>query len=569
MGAIDLVVQVEAPTSVACGLQRIGRAGHQVGDVSRGVIFPKFRHDLWSAAVVAERMHAGQIEETRVPRNPLDVLAQQIVAMVAVDDWPVDELERVVRRAAPFADLTRPALEGGARHAGRAATRATSSPSCGPGWCGTGWPARSRARPGRPDARRHERRDDPGPGPLRRRSRPETRGAAARVGELDEEMVYESPGRRVFLLGATSWRIEDITATPSWSPRRPASRASCRSGTATRWAGPPSSAPRSAGPAASWPRPTRSRRPPRCARPALTSWPRATCCATWPTSGRPPAPCPMTGPWWWSGSGTSSVTGASSCTVPTAPGCTGRGRWPSRPGSASVTAASTCRPCTPTTGSSSGPRTADEPPPSGIALIDPDEVERHRHRGGRRLSPVRRPVPGNAPPAPCSCRGASPGRGPRCGSSVSGRPSCWRWRASTRRSRSCWRRTARCQQDVFDVPALVSLLRDIAGRQVRMIEVETSTPSPFSRSLLFRYVARVHVRGRRAAGRAAGPGPDPGLGACWPSCSARPTCASCSIRPSSRKPSVSCSAWRWTAGAATSRDWPTCCARSAPCRPTR
>src|SRR5205807_5650365 len=79
MGAIDLVVQVEAPTSVASGLQRIGRAGHQVGEASRGRVFPKFRHDLVVAAVVARRMHAGLIEETVVPRNPIDVLSQQIV----------------------------------------------------------------------------------------------------------------------------------------------------------------------------------------------------------------------------------------------------------------------------------------------------------------------------------------------------------------------------------------------------------------------------------------------------------------------------------------------------------
>ncbi len=111
MGAVDLVVQVEAPPSVASGLQRVGRAGHNVGDVSRGIIFPKYQGDLVQAAVVAERMRDGQIEELKIPRNPLDVLAQQVVAMTAVDDWPVDELERTVRRAAPFGGLTRPILE--------------------------------------------------------------------------------------------------------------------------------------------------------------------------------------------------------------------------------------------------------------------------------------------------------------------------------------------------------------------------------------------------------------------------------------------------------------------------
>ncbi|HEY4851986.1 MAG TPA: DEAD/DEAH box helicase, partial [Streptosporangiaceae bacterium] len=111
MGAVDLVVQVESPPSVASGLQRIGRAGHNVGDVSRGVIFPKYQGDLVQAAVVARRMHGGQIEELHIPRNPLDVLAQQIVAMTAMDDWEIGELERVVRRAAPFSGLTRPVLE--------------------------------------------------------------------------------------------------------------------------------------------------------------------------------------------------------------------------------------------------------------------------------------------------------------------------------------------------------------------------------------------------------------------------------------------------------------------------
>jgi ATP-dependent Lhr-like helicase len=110
MGAIDLVVQVESPGSVASGLQRIGRAGHNVGDTSRGKIFPKHRGDLVEAAVVVDRMRKGLIEETRYPRNPLDVLAQQVVAMVAMDEWSVDELAALVRRSAPFAELTDDAL---------------------------------------------------------------------------------------------------------------------------------------------------------------------------------------------------------------------------------------------------------------------------------------------------------------------------------------------------------------------------------------------------------------------------------------------------------------------------
>lgn len=105
MGAVDLVIQVESPPSVASGLQRVGRAGHQVGAVSTGVVFPKYRGDLVQAAVVTERMRSGAIEALRVPANPLDVLAQQLVAMTAMDTWDVEELLAVVRRAAPFAGL--------------------------------------------------------------------------------------------------------------------------------------------------------------------------------------------------------------------------------------------------------------------------------------------------------------------------------------------------------------------------------------------------------------------------------------------------------------------------------
>src|SRR2546423_7190372 len=107
MGAVDLVVQVESPKSVARGLQRIGRAGHELGAVSKGRIFPKFRADLLESAVVAKRMREGAIEETKIPRNPLDVVAQQIVAIAAMEEVTVDELHELVQRAYPFADLSR------------------------------------------------------------------------------------------------------------------------------------------------------------------------------------------------------------------------------------------------------------------------------------------------------------------------------------------------------------------------------------------------------------------------------------------------------------------------------
>ncbi|GAA4564937.1 ATP-dependent helicase [Planotetraspora kaengkrachanensis] len=208
MGAVDLVACVEAPPSVASGLQRIGRAGHQVGAVSRGVIFPKYRGDLVQTAVVAERMKNGQIEELRYPRNPLDVLAQQIVAMTALDEWTVDSLEAVVRRAAPYATLPRTALEATLDMlAGRYPSEefAELRPRIV-------WDRVTGTLQGRPGAQRLAVTNG-GTIPDRGLFGVFLVGdKASRVGELDEEMVYESRVGDVFVLGATSWRIEDITA---------------------------------------------------------------------------------------------------------------------------------------------------------------------------------------------------------------------------------------------------------------------------------------------------------------------------------------------------------------------
>ncbi|GGT13219.1 DEAD/DEAH box helicase [Nonomuraea spiralis] len=208
MGAVDLVACVEAPPSVASGLQRIGRAGHQVGAVSRGVIFPKYRGDLVQTAVVAERMRSGQIEELRYPRNPLDVLAQQIVAMTALDDWTVDELEALVKRAAPYSTLPRGALEATLDMlAGRYPSEefAELRPRIV-------WDRVTGTLQGRPGAQRLAVTNG-GTIPDRGLFGVFLVGEkASRVGELDEEMVYESRVGDVFVLGATSWRIEDITA---------------------------------------------------------------------------------------------------------------------------------------------------------------------------------------------------------------------------------------------------------------------------------------------------------------------------------------------------------------------
>jgi len=211
MGAIDLVVQVESPASVASGLQRIGRAGHRVGEASRGRIFPKFRGDLAVAAVVAQRMEAGLIEETRVPRNPLDVLAQQIVAMCAVEDLKVEEVAEVVSGAYPFADCGPALLE---NVLDMLAGRYPSDDFAGlrPRIVWDRAEGTLRARAGARMLAVVSGGTIPDRG-LYGVFTPGDGGSAhgTRVGELDEEMVYESRVGETFVLGASTWRIEEIT----------------------------------------------------------------------------------------------------------------------------------------------------------------------------------------------------------------------------------------------------------------------------------------------------------------------------------------------------------------------
>ena len=209
MGAVDLVIQVESPTSVARGLQRVGRAGHQVGAPSKGVIFPKYRGDLLEAAVVARRMHEGAIEATAVPRTPLDVLAQQIVAMTVMDEWTVEDLLATVTRATPYETLSREVLEGvlgmlaGAYPSDEFAElrpRLT-------------WDRTTDVIAGRRDARVVAVTSGgtiPDRGLFGVFMVGEAGTPGRRVGELDEEMVYESRTGEVITLGASSWRIEEI-----------------------------------------------------------------------------------------------------------------------------------------------------------------------------------------------------------------------------------------------------------------------------------------------------------------------------------------------------------------------
>ncbi|GAB2460069.1 Lhr family helicase [Xylanimonas ulmi] len=221
MGAVDLVVQVGAPPSVASGLQRIGRAGHQVGAVSHGVVFPTHRGDLVPAAVVAQRMRDGEIEPLRVPSTPLDVLAQQVVAALATDDWDADELLATFRRAHPYAHLGAatwhavldmlagryPSEDFAELRARIVWDRATGRLSARPGAlrlaATSGGTIPDRGLYGVFLASGDAADGAAGPGGAQR--------GGKRVGELDEEMVYESRVGDTFTLGSSTWRIEDIT----------------------------------------------------------------------------------------------------------------------------------------------------------------------------------------------------------------------------------------------------------------------------------------------------------------------------------------------------------------------
>src|SRR5687767_7316408 len=209
MGAIDLVVQVEAPPSIASAIQRIGRAGHRIDEPSTGVIVPKYRGDLLACAAIAERVLAGDVEPIRYPRNPLDVLAQQVVALASMDDWSVDELESLVRRAAPFADLTRPLLEGVLDMlSGRYPSDEFADLRPRIVWDRVANVVRAR------EGAKRTAIANAGTIPDRGLYGVYLVGAekgSGRVGELDEEMVFESRVGETFLLGASSWRIEEIT----------------------------------------------------------------------------------------------------------------------------------------------------------------------------------------------------------------------------------------------------------------------------------------------------------------------------------------------------------------------
>ncbi len=486
MGAVDLVIQVEAPPSVASGLQRVGRAGHNVGDISRGIIFPKYQGDLVQAAVVAERMRAGQIEELKIPHNPLDVLAQQIVAMTAVDDWLVDELESTVRKAAPFGGLTRPILEA---VLDMLAGRYPSEDFAGlrPRIVWDRVTGTIRARPGAQRLAVTSGGTIPDRGLFGVFLASDHGRQPRRVGELDEEMVYESRVGDVFVLGATSWRIEDITpdrvlVTPA--PGQP--------GKLPFWHGDTPGRPAELGQAIGR----------ACRELSTASEPEAIqkllqagldelaarnliryLAEQRAATGHVPDDRTLVVERFRDELGDWRVVLHSPygdrVHAPWALAIAARLR--ERYGGMDVQALHT------DDGIIIRVPDSDEPPPAGIALLDPDDVgdlitaevgasamfaSRFRECASRALLLPRR----------------QPGR----------RTPLWQQRQRSAQLLEVASRypafpivleTVReCLRDVFDVPALTGLLRDIAARRVRIVEVETSTPSPFGKSLLFRYV---------------------------------------------------------------------------------
>ena len=493
MGAVDLVVQVEAPPSVASGLQRVGRAGHNVGDVSRGIIFPKYQGDLVQAAVVAERMRAGAIEELKIPHNPLDVLAQQIVAMTALDDWRVDELEQMVRNAAPFSGLTRPILEAVLDMlAGRYPSEEFAGLRPRLVWdrvAGT-----VRARPGAQRLAVTSGGTIPDRGLFGVFLASGNSKQPRRVGELDEEMVYESRVGDVFVLGASSWRIEDITpdrvlVTPA--PGRPGKLPFWHGDTPGR----PAELGRAIGAA--------------CRELAAAGDQEATAkleqagldelaarnlirylAEQRAATGYVPDDRTLVVERFRDELGDWRVVLHSPygdrVHAPWALAIAARLR--ERYGGMDVQALHT------DDGIIIRVPDSDEPPPTGIALLDPDDVgdlitaevgasalfaSRFRECASRALLLPRR----------------QPNR----------RTPLWQQRqrsaqllevASQYPAFPIVLETVReCLRDVFDVPALTALLRDIAARRVRVVEVETQTPSPFGKSLLFRYVGAFMYEG--------------------------------------------------------------------------
>ena len=409
MGAVDLVIQVESPKSVARGLQRIGRAGHELGAVSKGRIFPKFRADLLESAVVARAMRNGEIEETKIPRNPLDVLAQQIVAISPTRRSRSTSSTSSCRRAYPFADLSRVQLENVLDMlAGRYPSDEFAELRPRIVWDRTGGTIRAR------DGARRLAVTNAGTIPDRGLFGVFLVDGGGRVGELDEEMVYEARAGQTFLLGASTWRIEEITrdrVLVSPAPGLPGRRAVLEgrgSGAALRARREDRRAPRASCRRSATTQ--RARAAPRRTSRSTSARP-GTCsrsCATRPTRRAPSRPTARS---WSSASATRSATGASASSRRSAAACTRRGRWRSPHGCASRSGSTRSR-----SGRTTGSRSTFPTPTSrrrlDELLVDPAEVEDLVVARARRDRALRRALPRErgaraadpAPPARASAR---------------------------------------------------------------------------------------------------------------------------------------------------------------------
>ncbi|HKE51155.1 MAG TPA: ATP-dependent helicase [Actinomycetes bacterium] len=492
MGAVDLVVQVESPPSVASGLQRVGRAGHQVGAVSKGIVFPKYRGDLVQTAVVAERMVAGQIEALRIPRNPLDVLAQHLVSATAMDEWDVDELYELTRRAAPFAQLPRSAYEAVLDMlAGRYPSDEFAELRPRIVWDRVAGVIR-----GRPGGQRLAVTSG-GTIPDRGLFGVFLVGEkASRVGELDEEMVYESRVGDVFTLGTSSWRIEDIThdrVVVSPAPGLP--------GKLPFWKGDALGRPVELGHAVGAfvrelstldEKTARAR----VAASGLDEWAvdnlLAYLAEQRQATGHVPTDRTIVverfrdelGDWRVA---VHSPFGAQ-VHAPWALAMAARLRDRYGVDVQAMHADDGIVLRLPDTDAALLDSGSSAGPPADLALFDPDEIEQlvTAEVGGSALFAARF--------RECAARALLlPRRDPNR------RTPLWQQRQRSAHLLSVASRygsfpvvleTMReCLQDVFDVPGLIGLMRDLRSRAVRMVEVETPTPSPFARSLLFGYVA--------------------------------------------------------------------------------
>src|SRR4051812_2427987 len=517
MGSVDLVVQVEAPPTVASGLQRVGRAGHQVGAVSRGVLFPKYRGDLVQCALVSERMKAGAIESIRYLRNPLDVLAQQIVAIVSERPRTVDEVAAIVRRSAPFASLPESALHAVLDMlAGRYPSDAFAELRPRLTWDRVTDTLTSRAGAQRLAVTSGGTIPDRG---LFGVFLVGSEGSGGRrVGELDEEMVYESRVGDVFLLGSSSWRIEDIThdrVLVSPAPGQP--------GKMPFWKGDAPGRPLELGRAlGAFLREVGSATPEggleRARAAGLDEWGAANLLAylaerkaatghlpddrtllierfrdelgDWRLVVHSPFGAQVNAPW-------ALVLAARL-----------RERYGMDVASMHSDDGIVLR----------LPDTTGEPPEGDLAVLDPDDVEREVTAEVGGAARFARRCPAGAARAPDEVERGVPGgaggwalfasRFRECAARALLLP-----RRDPRKRTPLWQQRQRAAQllavasefptfpmtleaarevlqDVYDVPGLVELMRDVRARRVRVVDVQTQTASPFAQSLLFGYVGQ-------------------------------------------------------------------------------